>query len=89
MWFLWKQIDKTECKSQISESLICKSYVYVFLSFTIFMLHEFIEDVYMLNRTIYEEFFEMLALILLLLFAYEWYQLFKKCAKKSLPEELM
>jgi hypothetical protein len=87
IWFLWKDIDKTELKSKIfSESFIKKSYAYVFISVMFFMIDEFLEGTIMPNVTVYLEFFEMLAIISLVLFAYEWYRIFKKCAhKKSMP----
>lgn len=87
IWFLWKDIDKTELKSKIfSESFIKKSYAYVFISVMFFVIHEFLEGTIMPNATVYLEFFEMLALISLVLFAYEYYRILKKCAhKKSMP----
>jgi hypothetical protein len=54
-----------------------------------FLVHEFLEGTTLSDAVIYFEFFEILALISLVLFAYEWYGLLKACThKKSLPREL-
>ena len=90
IWFLWKNLDKTELKSKIfNEPFIKKIYAYVFIAVIFFMTHELFEGITLPNAMVYYEFFEMLALISLVLFAYEWYLIFRKCAHtKSLPKEL-
>src|SRR5574341_562742 len=88
IWLLWKDIDKNELKSRTidNESFFKVSYVYVFFFTMFFMLHKFFE---VITPLVYHEFFEMLAVFCLVLFAYHWYRVFKASAhKKSLPQEL-
>ncbi len=91
IWFLWKDIDreKLQIKTLVNESFFKRNFIYV-LSFSIFfMVHEAIEGTSLPNAMIYFEFFEMLALISLVLFARSWYAVLKTCAyRKSLPCEL-
>ncbi len=91
IWLLWKEIDKRELKLKIfvSESFFKKIFGYVLFSIIFSMMHEFFEGRNLPDATIYIEFFEMLALISLVLFTYEWYYLLKKYVpKKPLPLEL-
>lgn len=91
IWLLWKDIDKKELKitTFINESFFKKNCAYVFSFSMFFLIHEFLEGITLPNAMIYFEFFEILALISLVLFAYEWYGVLKACTrKKSLPREL-
>ncbi len=88
IWLLWRDTDKNELKSRTidNESFFKKSYVYVFFFSIFFILHKFFE---VITPLVYHEFFEMLAVFSLVLFAYHWYRVFKASAyKKSLPKEL-
>ncbi|MCZ7358272.1 MAG: hypothetical protein O8C65_15235 [Candidatus Methanoperedens sp.] len=54
------------------------------------MIHEFFEGISLADSVVYFEFFDMLAVFGLLLFAHQWYTVLKACAsKKSLPKELI
>ncbi len=89
--FLWKDIDKRklQIKNFINDSFFKKNFIYVFLFGLFFLVHEFFEGINLPNSMVFFEFFEMLALISLVLFARDWYALLKTCAnKKSLPQEL-
>lgn len=91
IWLLWKDIDKKELKitTFINESFFKKNCAYVFSFSMFFLVHEFLEGTTLPDAVIYFEFFEILALIGLVLFAYEWYGVLKTCThKKSLPREL-
>ena len=92
IWLLWKDIDKNklDLKTFVSESFFKKNCLYVFLVSIFFMIHEFFEGISIPYSMVYFEFFEMLAFLSLLLFAYHWYAVLKTCAtRKSLPEELI
>lgn len=90
IWLLWKDTDKNELKmkSFINERFFKKNCAYVF-SFSIFLtIHEIFEDGFALSE-VYFDVFEMLALISLVLFSYEWYCVLKTCAhKRPLRQEL-
>lgn len=92
IWFLWKDIDreKLQIKTLVNESFFKRNFIYV-LSFSIFfIIHETIEGTRLPNAMVYFEFFEMLSLISLVLFARSWYAVLKACTyKKSLPCELI
>lgn len=91
IWLLWKDIDKKELKitTFINESFFKKNCAYVFSFSMFFLVHEFLEGTTFPDAVIYFEFFEILALISLVLFAYEWHGVLKACMhKKSLPREL-
>ncbi|MFA4934399.1 MAG: hypothetical protein WC568_01060 [Candidatus Methanoperedens sp.] len=84
-------MDKNELRANIfvSESFFKKNCVYVFSFSIFFMMQEFFEGFNLPDAVVYFEFFNMLAVISLVLFAYEWYHVLKICAyKKSLPHEL-
>lgn len=92
IWLLWKDVDKNELKIKtiFSESFFKKNCIYVFSLFTFFIVHEFFNGINLPDAMVYFEFFEMMALISLVLFAYGWYNVLKTCVqKKSLPKELM
>jgi hypothetical protein len=83
---LWKYIDKNEMKAKINESLIKRNFIYVFFLSIFYMVPEFLEGI-LPNATIDFEFLDMMALVTLVLFAYDWYSVLKTCAyKKSLPQ---
>lgn len=91
IWLTWRDVDKNELKINtfVSESFFKKNYAYVFSFSMFFMIHEFLEGITLTNATLYFEFFEILALITLVLFAYDWYGVLKTCThRKSLPQEL-
>lgn len=91
IWLLWKDIDKNELKitTFVNESFFRKNCAYVFSFSMFFLVHEFLEGITLPNAALYFEFFEILALISLVLFAYEWHGVLKACThKKSLPREL-
>ncbi len=87
IWLLWKDIEKKELvlKSFINESFFKKNCASVFSFSIFFMVHEILEGLNFPNAIIYFEFFEMLALIFLVLFAYNWYVVLKTCAHKKSP----
>ncbi len=73
----------------VSESFFKKNCAYVFSFSMFFLIHEFLEGITLPNAMLYFEVFEILALITLVLFAYEWYGVLKTCThKKPLPQEL-
>ena len=91
IWLLWKDIDKNELeiKTFIDEPFFKKNFTYMFSFSIFFMIHEFSGGTTLPNALVYSEFSGMLALISLVLFAYEWYGMLRTIApKKSLPREL-
>lgn len=92
IWFLWKDVDKNEVvlKTFVNESFFKKSFIYVFLFSGFFMVHEFIEGLNVPNTMVYFEIFEMMGVITLVLFVYNWNIALKSCVhKKSIMEELI
>ena len=85
IWFLWKDIEKSEffLKSLANESFFRKNCVYVFLFSSFFIIHEFFEGLKLPNSLVFFEFLEMMAIVTLLLFAYNWYIVLKPFAKKQ------
>jgi len=91
IWFLWKDVKKDELimKSFVSESFFIKNCIYIFLFSVFFMVHEFIEELNLNNTMVYFEFFEMMTILTLVLFAYNWQIALRSCShKKSIVEEL-
>ncbi len=91
IWLLWRDVDKNELKLEnfVNESFFKKNCAYVFSFSILFMIHEFIEGTAIPNAMVYFEFFEMLAVLCLVLFAYHWYIVLKVSThKKSLHHEL-
>lgn len=91
IWLAWRDVDKNELKINtfVNESFFKKNCAYVFSFSIFFTIHEYIEGTTLPNAMVYFEFFEMLALVSLVLFAYHWYIVLKTCThKKSLPQEL-
>lgn len=79
IWLLWRDTDEKKLKLNVDKSFLNRNGIYVFLFSLFLMIHEFL--VFKL--------FKMLAFIVLVLFAHEWYCLLKTCAhKKSLLREL-
>lgn len=90
IWFLWKDIEKTDLflKSLAKESFFRKNCVYLFLFSSFFIMHEFFEGLNfgglkIPNSILFFEFFEMIAIVTLFLFAYNWYIVLKPFAKKK------
>lgn len=91
IWFLWKDIDKSQIRSEslINESFFKRNFLYIFIFSSIFMVHEFFEEVRIQNPMIFFEVFHLFALIGLILFTFEWYYVLRaKISNKSLPKEL-
>jgi len=89
IWFLWKDIDKNELKIKpfFSDSFFTRNCIYVFSFSIFFIIHGFPDEVTIPG--VYLKTLEMLALIGLVLFVYEWYSMLETCAhKRSLPQEL-
>jgi hypothetical protein len=85
IWFLWKDIEKNDLflRSLVKESFFRKNCVYVFLFSSFFIIHEFFEGLEIPNSMIFFEFLEMMAIVTLLLFAYNWYTALKPFANKK------
>jgi len=85
IWFLWKDIEKNDLflRSLVKESFFRKNCVYVFLFSSFFIIHEFFEGLEIPNSMIFFEFLEMMAILTLLLFAYNWYAALKPFANKK------
>lgn len=89
IWFLWKDVDKSEAKIKFffNDSFFRKNYAFVSF-FSIFFIINAVSDGTYLPDT-YLDTLKMLAPLGLVLFAYQWYDVLEKCApKKSLPQEL-
>lgn len=90
IWFLWKDVEKSETvfRSIVNESFFKRNCLYIFLISTFFMAHEFFEGMNIPGTLIFFEFLELLAVITLVVFAYNWYVILKSCVpKKSITEE--
>lgn len=88
---VWKDMDKNKLRANmfVSESFFKKNCAYVFSFSIFFMMQEFFGGFNLPDAVVYFKLFNMLAVIALVLFAYEWYGVLKTCAhKKSLPHEL-
>jgi hypothetical protein len=90
IWFLWKDIEKTDLflRSLAKESFFRKNCLYIFLFSSFFIIHEFFEGlnfegIKIPNSMVFFEFLEMMAIVTLLLFAYNWYIALKPFAKKK------
>lgn len=81
IWFLWKDMAKDGKKLNLSvnDMTFKKSFFYVSAFSLLFVMHEFLEGTGMQNIMLYFEMLEMLGFICLILFAYEWYRLLKRC----------
>lgn len=89
IWFLWKDIDKNELKIKqfFNDSFFTKNCIYVF-SFSVFFIIQGFPDGVTIPGA-YLKILEMLALVGLVLFVYEWYSMLETCThKRSLPQEL-
>ncbi len=91
IWLLWRNIDKNKLRiTLVSDSFFKRNCIYVFSASIFLMVHEFFEETALPNTILYLEFFELLVLISLLLFTYDWYSVLRTCAhKKALPQELI
>jgi len=87
IWFLWKDIDKNEMnlKKFADESFFKKNCISVFSFSIFFMMNEILEGITLPNAILYFKFFDMLAIISLVFFTYNWYILLKTCATKKSP----
>ena len=85
IWFLWKDIEKNDLflKTLVKESFFRKNCLYVFLFSSFFTIHEFFEGLDIPNKMVFFEFLEIIAIIILVLFAYNWYITLKPFAKKK------
>lgn len=90
IWFLWKDVKKNEMmfKSIINESFFRKNCIYVFLFSTFFMAHEFFEGLNIPGTMVFFEFLDLLGMITLVLFAYNWHVVLRSCIpKKTITKE--
>jgi hypothetical protein len=85
IWFLWKDIEKDDLflKTLVKESFFRKNFVYVFLFSSFFIIHEFFEGLNIPDSLLFFEFLDMMATVILLLFAYSWYITLKPFSKKK------
>jgi len=85
IWFIWKDIEKNDLflKSLVQESFFRKNCLYVFLFSSFFIIHEFLEGLEIPNTMVFFEFLEIIAIIILVLFAHNWYITLKPFAKKK------
>ncbi len=91
IWFLWKNVDKNELilRSFVNEHFFKKNCLYVFFFSIFFMIHEILEGTNLPEKAVIFEFFEMLSLVFLVLFAHGWHNVLRTCVyKKDLPVEL-
>ena len=90
IWFLWKDVEKKESnfRSIITESFFKKNCIYVFLFSTFFMAHEFFEGLNIPGTMVFFELLDTIAMVILVLLAYNWYITLKSCVpKKSITKE--
>ena len=89
IWFMWNDIDKNESdiRSFFNDSFFRKNCIYVY-SFSIFFIaHGFFESTTVPG--IYIKTLELLTLVSLVLFTYDWYGILDTCtSKRALPREL-
>ena len=85
IWFLWKDIEKNDLflKSLVQESFFRKNCLYVFLFSSFFIIHKFFEGFEIANKMVFFEILEIIAIIILVLFAHNWYITLKPFAKKK------
>ena len=91
IWFLWKDVEKNELvfKSIINESFFKKNCIYVFLFSTFLMAHEFFEGLNIPGTMVFFELLDMLGMMTLVLFAYNWHVVLRSCIpEKSQPKEI-
>ena len=89
IWFMWKDIDKSKSKisSFFDDSFFRKNCIYVYSFSAYFIVHGFFEITTVPG--IYIKTLELLTLISLVLFTYDWYSILNTCAtKRALPPEL-
>ena len=90
IWFLWKDVKKNEMisKSIVNESFFKRNCIYIFLFSTFFMAHEFFEGLNIPGTMVFFEFLDMLGMMTLVLFAYNWHIILKSgVPKKSITKE--
>jgi hypothetical protein len=85
IWFLWKDIEKNDLflKSLVQESFFRKNCLYVFLFSSFVIIHEFFEGFEIPNKMVFFEMLEIIAIVILVLFAYNWYITLKPFARKK------
>ncbi len=90
IWFLWKNVDKNELVHFLAnEAFFKKNCLYVLIFSVSFMFHEILEGTGLPYKMIFFELFEIVALLFIALFAYNWHSALKTCAsKRALPIEL-
>ena len=89
IWFMWKDIDKSESKisSFFDDSFFRKNCIYVYSFSAYFIVHGFFEITTVPG--IYIKTLELLTLVSLVLFTYDWYSILNTCnTKRALPQEL-
>lgn len=90
IWFLWKDVEKNEIiyRLIVNESFFKRNCIYIFLISTFFISHEFFEGMNIPGTIIYFEILELLAVVTLVVFAYNWYSILRSCvSKRSITEE--
>ena len=89
IWFLWKDVEKNELvQTLVNESFFKKNCIYIFLFSTFFMAHEFLEGLNIPQTRVFFEFLDVLAILVLVLFAYNWHIKLRSCLpKKSIMKE--
>ena len=90
IWFLWKDVKKNEMisKSIVNESFFKRNCIYIFLFSTFFMAHEFFEGLNLPGTRVFFEILDMLGMMTLVLFAYNWHIILKSgVQKKSITKE--
>ncbi|CAG0984960.1 hypothetical protein METP3_02299 [Methanosarcinales archaeon] len=85
IWFLWKDVDKNEffLKSLIKESFFKKNCIYIFLFSTFFMAHELFEGLNIPGTIVFFELLDMLGMLTLVLFAYNWHVVLRSCVPEK------
>ena len=89
IWFLWKDVDKSEARIKLffNDSFFKKNYAFVSFFSILFIINVALDDISLPDT--YLNTLKMLAPLGLVLLAYQWYYVLEKCAsKKSLPQEL-
>ncbi|VVB85375.1 Uncharacterised protein [uncultured archaeon] len=90
IWFLWKDIDKSELnvKSFFTDSFFKRNCIYMYYFSVFFISHGFFNGITV--PELYFNVLRMLTLSGLVLFTYDWYSVLEPCAtRKSLPKELV
>ncbi len=89
--FIWLELDKNKLKSKLSigESFLKNDILVVFAVGSLFMIHEFFEEIDLKNSYLYFEFFELLGLICIVSLIYDRYCTLKPCAYRKPVHEIL